>query len=52
MTGLFTSKITDMLGLTVSAPIKQGDIVVGVLRLDCKFEDLMKASREELTEKS
>lgn len=52
VTGLFTSKITDMLGLTVSAPIKQGDTVVGVLRLDCKFEDLMKASREELTEKS
>jgi hypothetical protein len=50
VTGLFTSKITGMLGLTVSAPVKQGETVVGVLRLDCKFEDLMTASRDHLKE--
>lgn len=50
VTGLFTSKITGMLGLTVSAPIKQGETVMGVLRLDCKFEDLMTSSRDHLNE--
>ncbi|MFA6449001.1 MAG: histone-lysine N-methyltransferase, partial [bacterium] len=48
ITGLFTSKITGLLGLTVSAPINRDGEVVGVLRLDCKFEDLVKASRQEI----
>ena len=52
VTGMYTSKITGMLGITVSAPIKQGDNVVGVLRLDCKFEELMKFSRQEMTDKA
>ncbi len=48
ITGLFTSKITGLLGLTVSAPIFRDGVVVGVIRLDCKFEDLVKASRSEI----
>ncbi len=48
ITGLFTSKITGLLGLTVSAPIFRDNEIVGVLRLDCKFEDLVKASRKEI----
>jgi citrate (Re)-synthase len=48
VTGLFTSKITGLLGLTVSAPIMRDSEIVGVLRLDCKFEDLVKASRKEI----
>lgn len=51
VTGLFKSKITDKLGLTVSAPIKQGSDVVGVLRIDCMYEDLIMASRRELSER-
>jgi isopropylmalate/homocitrate/citramalate synthase len=51
VTGMFKSKITNMLGITISAPIKQGDNVVGVLRLDCKFEELMQVARSEMSDK-
>lgn len=50
VTGLFQSVITDKLGLTVSAAIKKDDGVVGVLRLDINFEDIMRVSRKEMAE--
>jgi len=46
ITSLFTSKISGLLGVTVSAPIVKDNVTVGVIRLDCKYEDLMKASQE------
>lgn len=48
ITSLFTSKITGLLGVTVSAPIMKNNEIAGVLRLDCRHEDLVKASREEI----
>jgi citrate (Re)-synthase len=48
ITSLFQSKISGLLGVTVSAPIVKDNEIVGVIRLDCKYEDLMKASREEI----
>jgi isopropylmalate/homocitrate/citramalate synthase len=48
---LFTSKITDRLSLTVSAPVVAGGgQVVGVLGLDIKFEDLAKLEEVEETD--
>jgi len=37
-----------LLGVTVSAPIVKDGAVMGVLRIDCKYEDLMKAGRDEM----
>ncbi|MFH1537995.1 MAG: histone-lysine N-methyltransferase, partial [bacterium] len=45
VTDIFKSKITGMLGITVSAPIKRNEHVLGVLRLDCKFENLVEEAR-------
>jgi len=43
---LFKSKITRLLGMTVSAPIQnENEEDVGVLRIDLRFEDLMQAAR-------
>lgn len=48
ITDMYKSKITGQLGVTVSAPIRKGDSPVGVLRLDCKFEDLVEESRRRM----
>ncbi|MEW6201567.1 MAG: hypothetical protein AB1546_06310, partial [bacterium] len=48
ITDLFKSRITGLLGLTVSAPIRRKDAIVGVLRLDCKFEDLVQTIRTRI----
>ena len=43
VTGLYTSRITDKLCITVSAPIRDNkDKIVGILGIDLKFEDLAK----------
>ena len=43
VTGLYTSKITDKLCITVSSPIRNKENqVVGILGIDLKFEDLAK----------
>ena len=42
ITGLYTSKITEKLCITVSAPIKKDDKIVGILGIDLKFEDIAK----------
>ncbi|MEW5946532.1 MAG: histone-lysine N-methyltransferase [bacterium] len=49
VTNLFKSKITGLLGLTVAAPVRKNDRIIGVLRLDCKFEDLIDFAREKQT---
>ncbi len=47
VTDLFTSRINGLLGMTVSCPIKNDDGEdIGVLRIDVKFEDLLKAARD------
>ena len=48
VTGLFQSRITGNLGLTISAPIKDGEVVAGILRLDINFEEIMRYSRTEM----
>ncbi len=48
ITSIFKSKLTELLGVTVSAPIVKDGAVMGVLRIDCKYEDLMKAGRDEM----
>lgn len=43
-TGLYTSKITNLLCITISSPIydKKKEKILGVLGMDIKFEDLIK----------
>ncbi|MCS7149582.1 MAG: cache domain-containing protein [Caldimicrobium sp.] len=44
----YTSKITDRLCLTVSAPIRNADDeILGILGMDIRFEDLVKMERED-----
>jgi hypothetical protein len=44
VTNFYTSKITGALAITVSTPIRNAaDDITGVLGIDIKFEDLVKA---------